>query len=155
MGRNQDSLSFQFQDFREYGYDGAKRLQKIKEHRFDLATLIRTGALRPVDTPILTSAQAGPPALRGLGRARKPVVPNGWFIPIRSCLLLPPIAGSIGSCNRFRPAGFERITEGTTVMRPIVMTLLLGAATLPAETIHLGADGDSHRRKVADRLAAA
>ncbi len=27
---NRDSLSFQFQDFREYGYDGANRLQKIK-----------------------------------------------------------------------------------------------------------------------------
>ena len=27
-------------------------------------------------------------------------------------------------------------------MRPIVMTLLLGAATLSSETIHLGADGD-------------
>ena len=39
--RNRDSLSFQFQDFREYGYDGVNRLQKINEHRFDLATLIR------------------------------------------------------------------------------------------------------------------
>ena len=58
---NRDSLRFQFQDFREYGYDGANRLQKIKEHRFDLATLIRTGALRPVDTPILHPNPLTPP----------------------------------------------------------------------------------------------
>ena len=90
MGRNQDSLSFQFQDFREYGYDGAKRLQKIKEHRFDLATLIRTGALRPVDTPILISGQGRPSGLAGPGagkktsRSQRLVHPNPLMPPIAS-----------------------------------------------------------------------
>ncbi len=94
--RNRDSLSFQFQYFREYGYDGASRLQKIKEHRFDLATLIRTGALRPADSLSSSRRKAGPAALRGLGRARKPTVPNGWFHPNP---LMPPIA-SYSRLNR-------------------------------------------------------
>ena len=80
-----------------------------------LATLIRTGVLRPVDTPILprnlrfhhrldsptragrsSRRKAGPSALRGLGRARKPAVPNGWFHPNP---LIPPHA-SYSRLNR-------------------------------------------------------
>ncbi len=73
-GRDWDSRSFQFQNFRDYGYDGANGLQKIKEHRFGFATLIWTGALeKNVSIHHIKAQPHPPPNNPGLTSPKSPI----------------------------------------------------------------------------------
>ena len=65
--------------------------------------------------------QAGPPALRGLGRARKPAVTNGWFHPNPRTLRGHLFEKLESREARLRPATIrtrQPRTDGTTRIAP-------------------------------------